>query len=104
MHKSIPGFNIRDRHHTILPAIGTFEQENEAYNLVSILMVVLPFTVSFLALLDFGLFYLYNTKFHPWSTILADEKPRKDIYVYIYSYILMIGEYFVNKKQKQYER
>jgi hypothetical protein len=39
-------------------------------------MMILPCAVTALSLLDMGLFYLYNKKLHPWSAILAEEKPR----------------------------
>ena len=74
----ISGFKIRERHHTIEPAIGVFTEETETYNLVSLLMLLLPIAVSLGSLLDIGIFYVYNKMCHPWSAILAEEKPAKN--------------------------
>jgi hypothetical protein len=73
-----PGFQVRERHHTIHPAIRSFEEEAAAYSLISLLMWLLPLTVTMASLLDFSLLYLYNKKFHPWSAILAEENIKSD--------------------------
>ena len=72
------GFQIRYRHHTIKPVIGVFNEEDAAYSLISLLMWVLPLTVTISSLLDISLFFLYNKKFHPWSAILAEENRKSD--------------------------
>ena len=54
--------------------IGVFPEEEEAYTLVSLLMWLLPTIVILGALLDFALFYLFSTKFHPWAGILSETK------------------------------
>jgi hypothetical protein len=53
-----------------------FSEEADTFNLVTLLMWLLPLLVTTLSLLDISLFYLYNKKLHPWSTILAEEKTR----------------------------
>ena len=58
----------------IQPVIGALPQETEAYNLVSSLIMFLPALTTLGSLLDLGLFYFYNKKGHPWSSILAEEK------------------------------
>ena len=52
--------------------IGVFPEEEEAFTLVSLLMWLLPTIVILGALLDFALFYLFSTKFHPWAGILSE--------------------------------
>ena len=42
--------------------IGVFLEENEAYNLVSRLIWLLPLLVVLGAAVDFALFFLYQTK------------------------------------------
>eukprot|EP00092_Neocalanus_flemingeri_P080309 GFUD01100156.1.p1 GENE.GFUD01100156.1~~GFUD01100156.1.p1 ORF type:complete len:1047 (+),score=211.36 GFUD01100156.1:131-3271(+) len=68
------GLNVIARHHLIQPAIGVFPEEAEAYNRVILLMWLLPSVVTVGAVLDMVLFRLYNTRFHPWSVIIADEE------------------------------
>ena len=52
--------------------IGVFPEEEAAFTLVSLLMWFLPTIVILGALLDFALFYLFSTKFHPWAGILSE--------------------------------
>ena len=52
--------------------IGVFPEEEAAFTLVSLLMWLLPTIVILGALLDFALFYLFSTKFHPWAGILSE--------------------------------
>ena len=56
----------------IVPAIGAFPEEIEAYNLVTKLMWSLPPAVFLLSLLDWCLFFLYQKKFHFWIGIVED--------------------------------
>ena len=62
--------------------IGVFPEEEAAYTLASLLVWLLPTIVILGALLDFALFYLFSTKFHPWAGILSEtmgsvgESPR----------------------------
>ena len=68
--------------------IGVFPEEEEADILVSRLMWLLPLLVVLGTGLDFFLFYLFSTKFHPWAGILSEtgikveeeaEKEEKDV-------------------------
>ena len=91
---SFSGYNVKVRHELLSGAIGTFEEENTAYLLVSWLLWVLPMTVtrsSFgrhhhwtpeaaLAAVTFGphqqlmdaiLVYGYLKWAHPWAGILG---------------------------------
>ena len=70
----MPGFKIRARHELIAPAIGVFPQETTAYNRVTLLMWSLPPAITLLSLLDLGLFFLYQKKFHFWIGILEDSQ------------------------------
>ena len=67
------GYNVKVRHQLLLVAIGTFEEENEAYILTSQLLWVLPMTVTIAALMDAILVYCFMKWFHPWAGILGTE-------------------------------
>ena len=54
--------------------IDVFPEEEEAFTLVSLLMWLLPTIVILGAMVDFALFYLFSTKFHPWAGILSETK------------------------------
>ena len=54
--------------------IGTFPEEEETYNLVTILMIVLPIGLLLLSFLELGLFLLYNGKMHPWKAIFVQPE------------------------------
>ena len=75
----MPGFNIRARHELIAPAIGVLPQETTAYNRVTLLMWSLPPAITLLSLLDLGLFFLYQKKFHFWIGILGDDQGDIDV-------------------------
>ena len=72
------GFRIRARHELIAPAIGVLPQETNAYNFVTLLMWGLPSAITLLSLLDLGLFFLYQKKFHFWIGILEDSQGGYD--------------------------
>jgi hypothetical protein len=55
-------------------SIGTFPEEDESYNLVTILMIVLPIGLLLLSFLEWGIFLLYNGKMHPWKDIFVVEQ------------------------------
>ena len=59
--------------------IGVFPEEEEAFTLVSLLMWLLPTIVILGAMVDFALFYLFSTKFHPWAGILKTEIPLEEL-------------------------
>ena len=63
----------------IAPAIGVLPQETTAYNLVTLLMWSLPIAITLLSLLDHGLFFLYQKKFHFWIGILEDDQGGMDM-------------------------
>ena len=55
--------------------MGVFQEEEEAYTLVSFLMWLLPLLVVIGAGIDFSLFLLYQTKLHTWKELCAEPKP-----------------------------
>ena len=59
-----------ERHHLILPAIGVFQQEEDAYNLAVLLRWLLPLIVILASLLDLVLMMVYMKNLHPWKGIL----------------------------------
>ena len=65
------GYNVKVRHKLLSRAIGTFEEENKAYLLISWLLWVLPMTVTIAALMDAILVYCFMKWFHPWAGILG---------------------------------
>ena len=70
----VTGTNIIDRHRKLVPSIGTLPQEDYSYFLVTRLMVGLPIAVTLASLLDWGLVYLYQKKFHPWVGIIEEDE------------------------------
>ena len=72
-------FKIQERHLLILPAIGVFQQEEEAYMLVTRMRWLLPVLVLVLAVLDLILMMAYMKFFHPWKMILQVSQGDGDI-------------------------
>ena len=72
-HFLFSGYNVKVRHELLLGAIGTFEEENDAYLLISQLLWVIPMTVTIAALMDAILVYCFMKWAHPWSGILGTE-------------------------------
>ena len=70
----VTGTNIIDRHRKLVPSIGTLPQEDYSYFLVTRLMIGLPIAVTLASLLDWGLVYLYQKKFHPWVGIIQEDE------------------------------
>jgi hypothetical protein len=67
------GYKVKVRHELLSGAIGTFEEENEAYLLVSRLLWAFPMTVTIAALMDAILVYGFMKWAHPWADILGTE-------------------------------
>ena len=57
----------------IYPVIGAFEEEKEAYTLVTKLCWLLPAILVLATLTDLVLVFLYEKIGHPWREILAQE-------------------------------
>ena len=58
--------------------IGTFPEEDKAYNLVTILMWALPLSLVIASMLELGLFLLFNGRMHPWKDILNNDTEKID--------------------------
>ena len=63
---------VRERHSVLLLNIGTFAEEDEAYELLNNLSMSLPFVIIFTCLLDSLLAAVYLKLFHPWRIILQE--------------------------------
>ena len=72
-HTSIAAQNVRDRHELLLITIGTFKEENSAYQKVNFLSWALPLTILIHAIVDALIAYVYMKYAHPWRGILADN-------------------------------
>ena len=69
--------NVRNRHELLLASIGVFEEESNAYDLVTTLSWALPLTVILSSGVDGVLAYLYMRYYHPWKEILFYEDENK---------------------------
>ena len=78
------GNSIRARHELLEGAIGTFQEEDDAYSMVTTLSWILPTAVILSAMLDALLVWIYMKLAHPWKDILfgqeEDEKMKKKYY------------------------
>ena len=66
--------NVIARHNLLEGAIGTFEEEKQAYWIVTLLMWLLPTIVVAGAAIDAMLVIVYMKYAHPWKGILAKEQ------------------------------
>ena len=69
---------MRIRHNLLEGAIGTFQEEKEAYHIVTLLSWLLPTIVATGALLDIFFVFIYMTFAHPWIEILSEESQPKE--------------------------
>ena len=63
---------MRERHSALVLNIGTYAKEDEAYELLKILSVSLPFVIMVTSVLDILLAGVYLKWFHPWKIILQE--------------------------------
>jgi len=66
--------NIKARHELLEGAIGTFQEEDDAYLMVTTLSWILPMTVILSAMLDALLVWIYMKLAHPWKDILFGQE------------------------------
>ena len=66
--------NVIARHNLLEGAIGTFEEEKQAYWIVTLLMWLLPTIVVAGAAIDAIFVIVYMKYAHPWKGILDEEK------------------------------
>ena len=64
--------NVRKRHSVLVLHIGTFAEEDEAYELLNSLSMSLPFVIMITGLLDALLASVYLKWLHPWRILLAE--------------------------------
>ena len=71
--------NVKTRHQLLVSALGyVFPEEEHAYWLVNLLILVLPLTISIAAVVDMLLAVIYMKFAHPWKGLLAKvEKKEK---------------------------
>ena len=63
---------MRKRHSVLVLHIGTFAEEDEAYELLNSLSMSLPFVVMITCVLDALLAAVYLKWLHPWRILLAE--------------------------------
>jgi hypothetical protein len=73
------GFQIRARHSTLLPAIGTFAQEKLAEQRVTLFSWLAPMLLLLVTGLDLLLVWIYSRFAHPWADILAEERIQDNL-------------------------
>ena len=61
---------VREKHSALVNNIGTYDEEDEAYELLNILSQSLPFIVMITAVFEALLAAAYLKWFHPWKIIL----------------------------------
>ena len=64
--------NVRKRHSVLVHNIGTFTEEDEAYELLNSLSMSLPFVIMVIWFLDALLAAVYLKWFHPWKILLQE--------------------------------
>ena len=65
-------FKVSERHSLLLLNIGTFAEEDEAYELLNNLSMSLPFVVMIVGIFDALLGAVYLKWFHPWKILLQE--------------------------------
>ena len=63
---------VTERHSVLVANIGTFAEEDEAYNLMNSLSMSLPFVVMVTWILDALLAAVYLKWLHPWKILLQE--------------------------------
>ena len=65
---------MSERHSALVLNIGTFAEEDEAYELLNSLSMALPFVVMVTWIFDALLGVVYLKWFHPWRIILQEVR------------------------------
>ena len=63
---------MRERHSVLVLNIGTFAEEDEAYELLNSLSMSLPFVVIVIWIFDALLAAIYLKWLHPWRILLQE--------------------------------
>ena len=69
---SSSAFKVTERHLVLVDNIGTFAEEDEAYELLNSLSISLPIVAMVTWVFDALLAYVYLKWFHPWRIILQE--------------------------------
>ena len=65
---------MSERHSALVLNIGTFAEEDKAYELLNSLSISLPIVVMVTWVFDALLAYVYLKWFHPWRIILQEVR------------------------------
>ena len=68
------GHSVGARHLAIKPVIGTFEEEDEAFDKMMLLTWLMPLLVAVATILDGVLMAMMMTVLHPWRRILQEVR------------------------------
>ena len=63
---------------TIKPLIGVFQEETDAFELITKLAWLIPFLLTIFSLLELVMVYIYQRYLHPWGCIFAAEDLKED--------------------------
>merc|ERR1719278_2483246 len=74
----VTAFKVRERHSVLLLNIGTFAEEDEAYELLNNLSMSLPFVVMIVWIFDALLGAVYLKWVHPWKILLQEEPENRE--------------------------
>ena len=84
---------MAERHSVLVDNIGTFVEEDEAYELLNRLSITLPIVVIVTWVLDAFLGAVYLKWLHPWRIILQEVSSLWFIFRHFYFYpMLKISE------------
>ena len=78
---------MSERHSVLLLNIGTFAEEDEAYELLNSLRMSLPFVVMITSLFDALLAAAYLKWFHPWKILLQEVN---SCWFYFFSFTITV--------------
>ena len=63
---------MREKHLALVNNIGTYDEEDEAYELLNSLSQSLPFVIMITAVFEALLTAVYLKWFHPWKILLQE--------------------------------
>ena len=69
---SSSAYKVGERHSLLVLNLGTFAEEDEAYELLNSLSISLPFVVMITCLFDALLAAVYLKWLHPWKILLQE--------------------------------
>ena len=84
---------MREKHSALVNNIGTYDEEDEAYELLNSLSQSLPFIVMITSVFEALLAAVYLKWFHPWKILLQEV-----------SFFNLTSELIVDKRRCRHER